>query len=397
LGRTLAVKIVVIAVLLVMVWLGYRKIAQGGQEPQYQTAKVEEGTIVASISASGTILTANRLPITTSATGIIKKVYAKDGDTVSKGQKIAEVELDSDGAQRNASAYSSYINAVNSLTSAQNNYRSAQASAEKVLDEVKGHDTDETLVQKETRTKAEVARDNAYNSIKSAELSLSSAALEYRTNSPIITAPYAGVINNITIVEGMTLSSTTSADSQSSGQRIAVIDSKGTPLASFNVSEVDVSQVSQGQKATIKLDSLADKTFTGKIVSVDKIGTVASGVTSYPVVIKFDIEAPDVLTNMAATANIILETKDNVLLVPSSAIQTQGTQSVARVIRDKRQVTVVVETGLVSDTQTEILSGLSEGDEVVTSTTTSQTVEQQGRSVFGGGSFGGGDRVFIRR
>ena len=327
---------------------------------------------------------------------MVKKVYVKDGDTVAHGQKIAEIELDSDGAQRNIAAYASYIGAVNSLTSAQNNYRSAQASAEKVLDEVKGHDTDETLAQKETRTKAEVARDNAYNTIKSAELSLSSAALEYRTNSPIITAPSAGVINNITIVEGMSLSSTTSADAQGPGQRIAVIESKGTPLASFNVSEVDVSQVKQGQKATIRLDSINDKTFTGKVVSVDKMGSVTSGVTNYVVIIKFDTEAPDVLTNMAATANIILETKDNVLLVPSTAIQTQGTQSIARVIKGREEQSVVVETGLVSDTQTEILSGLSEGEEVVTSTATSETTEQE-RSVFGGGGFGGASRVFVGR
>jgi len=86
---------------------------------------------------------------------------------------------------------------------------------------------------------------------------------------------------------------------------------------------------------------------------------------------------------MAATASIIIDSKDNVLLVPSSAIKTQGNQLVVQVIKGKQTQNVNVETGLTSETQTEIVSGLTEGDEIVVSTASTSN-NQRGSSVFGG-------------
>ncbi len=149
--------------------------------------------------------------------------------------------------------------------------------------------------------------------------------------------------------------------------RIAVVRSSGNPIATFNVSEVDVNRIKPGQKATITLDSIPGKTFTGRVMTVDKIGTVSSGVTNYPVVILFDANAPEILPNMAATANIIIDSKPGVLLVPSDAIQTQTNGSAyVRVLQNGQPVNITVETGLSSDTQTEIVSGVSEGQQVIT-------------------------------
>src|SRR3989344_5463925 len=111
---------------------------------EYQTATAQKGTIVSTVSASGKVLTTNTLSISTEASGVVKKVYVKDGDKVVAGQKLAEITLDSAGLEKNAQAYASLVSAQNSVNSANNSYRSAQASAEKVLDEVKGHDTDGT-------------------------------------------------------------------------------------------------------------------------------------------------------------------------------------------------------------------------------------------------------------
>jgi RND family efflux transporter MFP subunit len=376
-------KFVVFGVLVVVsILFVFFRLKNAGTKVSYQTSQVEKGTIISSVSASGQILTANTFPISTSASGVVKKVYVTDGQTVSKGQRIAEIELDSEGAKNHASSYSNYLSAQVSLNSANNSFRSTQASAENILDQLKGHDTDETLAQKDQRTKAEVARDNAYDGIKSAQAKLNSAALDYQASSPVIIAPNSGIVDNITVVAGLTLPTSTTT-------QVAVIHSKGTPLASFNLSEVDISKIKQGQKATIKLDSIADKTFTGKIVSVNKMGSVTSGVTNYPVIISFDTEVPEALSNMSASANIILETKDNVLLVPSSSIQVQSGQSVVKVLKNGKEESVNVETGLSSDTQIEIISGLTEGDEVITSTTgaTNQS-GSSGASVFGTRGFG---------
>ena len=387
--------VIFIVLVVVFGFLGWRTFG-GKQQAQYQTSQVERGTIVSTISASGQILVANIVNITTSAKGLVKKVYVQDGDRVTLGQKILEMTLDSDAQQKSVSAYSSYLSAKNSLDSAQVSLYtldSAMWAAQRkfINDAVSRSLTidDPTYIQEnDDWLAAEAKYKNQQNVIAQSQIGLSSAWLSYQAVSPIVYAPMSGIITNITYGEGMTISA-----SDDTGQTVAVIKSEGTPLASFNISEIDVSKVKPGQKATIELDSIADKTFTGKILSVNRIGTVTSGVTNYPVVIKFDTEAPEILPNMAATANIIVETKDNVLLIPSSAIQRQGTQDVVRVLKGKKEQTVVVETGLVSDTQTEILEGLSEGDEVVVSTI-SQTSQQGGTSVFGGGGAG---RMFMGR
>ena len=161
------------------------------------------------------------------------------------------------------------------------------------------------------------------------------------------------------------------------------------PTVSINLSEIDIPKVKIGDNATVILDALTDKTFTGKVISIDTVGTVSSGVTTYPVIIQLDLESNSILPNMAATANIITATKDNVLLVPASSIQSQNEEIFVRVMKNNKPKEVAVETGLSSDTQTEITSGLSEGDIVVTNIIQSNTASQrQTTSPFGG--FSGG-------
>jgi hypothetical protein len=86
---------------------------------------------------------------------------------------------------------------------------------------------------------------------------------------------------------------------------------------------------------------------------------------------------------MAATANIIIETKTDVLLAPSTSIQNQNGQYTARVLRNGKEESQAVEIGLTSDTQTEIISGLSEGDTVITGTVTTSSTTRS-TSIFGG-------------
>ncbi|HKB88383.1 MAG TPA: efflux RND transporter periplasmic adaptor subunit [Patescibacteria group bacterium] len=371
-----------ILVVLVLLFVYFKQNSASKNKITYQTATVAKGTVVSSVSASGQILTSNLVNVSTQASGIVKTVYVKNGDKVFAGQKIAVITLDSDGSLASTKAWASLVSANNSLNSANNSYRSTQASLQNIYDQVKGHDSDETLVQKETRTKAEVANDNAYDSIKSATANLASASLSYRLTSPIITAPSTGIIDNITLTPGMVLSNSSTATTTSSN-RVAVVTTKGNPIATFNVSEVDVNRVKQGQKATITLDSISDKTFTGVVLTVDKIGTVASGVTNYPVVISLDTNAPEILPNMAATASIIIDTKSDVLLVPSDAIQTaaDGTTSV-RVLENGKPVNLEITTGLSSDTQTEVTSGLNEGSQIITGTSTGTTTTSGSTSPF---------------
>jgi len=398
-GWFLAKRSRVVLVLLTLLALGVFAWVKTDKTPevQYQTAQAEKGTIVSTISASGTVVSANTFIIKTSASGVVSNVYVKDGDSVTKGQKIAEVELDLDGEQQYAQAYASYVSASNQLQSAQNNLRSATASKNNVYDQIKGHENDESFAMIETRTKAEVAYDNAYDSVKSAQANLANADFNLRANSPTILAPNSGIVEGLTIAEGLPLSAQTTTSGTRTGQRIASIVKSGSPLISVNLSEIDVPKVEVGQKATITFDSVSDKTFTGVVTAIDRTGSTTSNVTSYPAIIKLDSDSDQILPNMATIANIIVETKNSVLKVSSAAIQTQNSQSTVRVIKNGQETTVNVETGISSDSETEILSGINEGDIVITGQTNSTSTGSTGattspfgstRGGFGSGGFG---------
>lgn len=96
--------IVVIAILLVIGFFAYKQFFAKSQNITYQTALAEKGTLVSSVTASGQVLTANIVSISTTATGVVKEVFVKDGDQVAVGQKIMEVTLDRAGQAKKHSS-----------------------------------------------------------------------------------------------------------------------------------------------------------------------------------------------------------------------------------------------------------------------------------------------------
>lgn len=399
-----------IIVLIVLIWLGATRIFGKKQTTSYQTAQVEKGTIVSSISASGQVLAAGDMPVTTQASGIIKNVFVKTGDTVQAGQNIIEISLDQQSLQKQTQAWSQYLSAKTSLNNATASQYSLQSSlftkwkAYMDLAQSSAYQnsdgsprTDQRALPQFLSTQddwlyAEAQYKNQQNVVAQAQASLSSNWSSYQAYSPIITAPIGGTIANLTIVPGMLLSSSTnSTTGVANAQQIATINTNINPMAQVNLSEIDVTNVQVGQKATITLDAFPAKTYTGKVQGINKTGTITSGVTNYPAIITFDIQAPEVLPSMSATANIITQTKDNVLLVPNTSVQTLSGQTNVRVLNNNQIQQVPVQTGISSDNQTEIISGLQEGQTVVTSVTQSGS-SSGSTSIFGGGGFrlGGG-------
>ncbi len=405
----LAKRIRLVAIIVLVVITGFFFFKSRSTTPVgYQTTAVERGNIIASVSASGSILSSNYIPVTTNASGVVSKVYVKDGDKVTKGQRIMELELDSLGSQTNAQAYASYLSAKNNLASSNSTVYTLQsqsfAANQKFINDAVARDlptNDPTYIQEYADWKAAEAKYIQQSQVISqGNASLNSSYLSYLFSAPVVVAPAGGIITNLTYTPGMVLataSSSTSSSTSGNTDRIAVIKTTGNPLAAFNVSEVDVSKVKIGQKVTITLDSISDKTFTGVVASVDKVGSTSNGVTNYPVVIKFDTTSPEILPNMSATANIIIDSKSNVLVVPTSGVTTTSGQSTVRILRGGNPESVSVETGLSSDTQVEIVSGLSEGEEVVTGIVSQTTSSSSTRSVFSTGGFGGGGNVRVAR
>ena len=90
----------------------------------------------------------------------------------------------------------------------------------------------------------------------------------------------------------------------------------------INVDELDIKSVKKGQSVTVTADAVEDKTFTGKVTKVSKVGSTSDGVATYPVTIQLS-NAADLLPSMSVTATITTAKAENAVLVPVSAIQTK--------------------------------------------------------------------------
>jgi len=429
-----------LVVLLGLGYCGWRIFAQGENKATYQTATVQKGTLVSSISASGVISAGGATDITTSASGVVRKVYVKNGETVAKGQKIAEVTLDDDAQSRQTITYAAYIEMVNTEKTAEKNKVTADIQMWKdrqaIFDSLEEQDyknnnainpetkeeytdSEKAIIDKtvDQARKAFEASETAYKNsdaqINKAKAQIASAWRDYQRASAIVVAPASGVVSNFALGSGLSIVSTSAPSSNSgngsnssgsqnsvSSQKIGSIENPGARFqAVVNLTEIDVTKVDPGQKVTLILDAFPEKTFTGQVLSIDTLGKVSSGVTSYPTTILLDLTEVKIYPNMSVTANIITDLKTDVLLVPNSAIQSQGEQITVRVLDKGILQEIPVEIGLSSDSQTEILSGITEGVEVVTavvnsnSRNSSETSSPFGTFRMGGMSSGGAGRV----
>lgn len=411
-------KIVLILVSVIVIGcLGWWKMfSNKSASSQFQSSKAERGTIIETVTASGTVALTGRIPVTTGASGQVKKVLVKDGETVQANQALLELALDNVGQQKYSQLWSSYLSAKSSLDSAKTSLYTLQSDMLTKWKSYMDLSQNSTYSNSDTSPKTEnrqlpqfmspqddwLATEAKYKNqqtvISQTEASLSNAWTNYQMALPTVSAPSAGKITDITLVPGMTIS----ADG-TTAVRVGTIVIDTLPVASVNISEIDVLKVKAGQKVTMTIDSIPDKTFTGELVGVNRTGSVSSGVTSYPATIQFDTAPDGIFPNMAVSANIVIDSKNDVLLIPSAAIQTQGADSVARVLRNNQEVLTPVEVGISSDTQSEIKSGLSVGDEVITGTAAIGTTSRSGTSVFGGGMggnifrAGGGGGGAVRR
>jgi len=408
-------KILILSIPLAFFGFGiYRAFATTQTEAAaYQTAKAEKGTIIASVSASGSVTSSNNAAVNTQATGAVTKIYAQNGQQVTSGDPIAELELDQESKQRYSQALASYQSAQNALTSAQNKQLTLQATmfqkwdTFKELAENSTYQNDDGTPKYDNRAlpefhipekewlAAEAEYKNQEKVIAQGQTTLSSAWYSLQQSSSTIYAPISGTVSGLTLQVGSVISSQgTSSDSSITSQKIASVVTEASPMITVNLTEIDVINVAVSDKATLTFDAFPDKTFTGKIVSVDTIGSVTSGVTNYPTLIALDVEDVKILPNMSASANIITDTKNDVLMVPVSAIQTEDGESYVQVMKKGVVSQVAVETGISSDSYIEILSGLSVNDEVVTSTApSSSATTNTTSSPFGGGGLGGAMRM----
>jgi HlyD family secretion protein len=203
----------------------------------------------------------------------------------------------------------------------------------------------------------------------------------------------------VSTVDGIVaeISGQTGVSLQAGGQVLSLYSGAIDSLT-VSVDELDIQSVEVGDSATVTVDAIDDTTYNATVQSISQVGSVNSGITSYSVVLQVETDEL-VKIGMNATATIIIEESENALLVPLEALQSsQGEQYVwlytGSLPEDSSEdpgTRTVVTTGLSNDSYAEVLSGLSEGDQVVVVRTksTSGTSETSGEGGFMGGMMGG--------
>ncbi len=358
----------------VLVFLGWKSNYQLSAKAEAQTVTVQKSNIQSSITISGKISDSNSMDITTQATGIVDKVYVKNGDTVEEGQKIAELKPDQKTKRMQSELWAQYLSAKNSF----NNVKASETFLKNQLTEAHHKflndavarnldHNDPSFVEQESLWKAAEAHyknQQAVMDVSSANAA--SAWRAYNEYSSVITAPISGTVSNLPI-PGILLKTEPSAPFSGSvpQNKIGTITIPGPLLATANVSEIDVTNISVDQEVTLSIEAYSNETFSGTIESIDTNGIDISGTIHYPVTISLEKKPENVYPNMSVTAAVTTGTKNDVLVIPVAAVESVSGKTFVHIVKDNSVQQIPVEVGIVTETQIEIETGLSEGDIVI--------------------------------
>ncbi|MBI3485343.1 efflux RND transporter periplasmic adaptor subunit [Candidatus Daviesbacteria bacterium] len=318
-----------IPIILILLVGGYFLFKPSKQEP-IQTATVKRQDIKATVSASGILAGKNTADLKFIGSGKLAFISVQQGDIVKKGQSIAG--LDTKSLQI-------------ALQEANNTYRDKQATVDNVLDQVKNNDTTETFTQKQNRTTAQVARDNAYDAVKAAKRAF---------DDVILYSPIDGTVTQASPLPGQFVAPT---DLIAEIVDWSVIDFDG------DVDESDISKINLGQDVEVSLNGYPDQTFKGAVDEIlPKTKTTSSGATV--VTVRINLANPNIhlIPGLNGQATIITATDNNVLTIPQEALKDDNTVIVQT---QNGYMTKKVTTGLKSDADVEIKSGLTDGEVVV--------------------------------
>ncbi len=393
------------------------------EETTQQLIDVVRGDLIVSISGSGNIAVSDEANLAFGSSGKIAKIYVDEGDEVSKGDVLSRLDtgpLKLALAQTQAArdqAKAAIDQAEYALEQAEEPFSkddidSAEAAVDAaedyleyafwMLDKAEKQEPVNSIIPNEEQWQAEASR--AWSSLLAAEVQLEAmedapdeaaveaaesqleaaesqleaaeqavAEVQKQLDEAIITAPFDGEVASVYAKEGdMILSATTI---------IYLIDPTIVEIE-VEVDEIDIADVKPGQRAIIEVDALPALQLEGEVTSISTLSTEMGGLVIYEVTIGFDVpQGYNLKIGMSAIADIILEERSNVLLVPNRAISqdSQGNPIVKVMVDEEIEERPVV-TGISDGFNTEIVSGLSEGDVVV--------IETKAKSSGSGGLFG---------
>jgi HlyD family secretion protein len=201
-------------------------------------------------------------------------------------------------------------------------------------------------------TQAEL--DIAATSIEQAESQLAQAQQDYEQT--FLYAPFDGVITTFNVEAGALVAP---------GVAIITVTNVSNLELTVQVDEIDIGLVQLGQLVRVTLDALSDVDLTAEVIRIAPIGTQVGGIVSYDVGIALQSFDPRVRVGMTAEATIIIEETTDVLVVPNLYIRRERGSDLTfvNVLRDDDRIEeVAITTGVQSREESQVISGLEEGD-----------------------------------
>src|SRR6266567_3630483 len=355
-------------------------------------ASVERGDLARVVVATGKIQPLSKVEIKSKASGIVKKLYVDYGDRVKAGQILAEldkVQLEANvrEAQANLQAAQAALEAANStlernkvdaegpdvpflksnMERAENMYKDGLISKSLVEDAEKNY---QLALNRQMSAQRNIAVSRAEMAKAEAQVSQSKAALERveedLRNSTIV-SPIDGLVLSRDVNVGDAVSSILVLGSQAT--LLMTLGDVSEVYVQGRVDEADIGKVYLYQPARIVVESFKDKKFTGKVTKISPLGKEKDNVTTFEVRVSISNPGGELKANMSANAEILLEEKKNVLMIPEAALiydkERKASIEIPDAKADNGKKKLSVKLGISNGVKTEILEGLNEKQQVI--------------------------------
>ncbi len=320
---------VLIGFIILVGGLGLIIALEGDSAPQYKTAKLEKGTIVASVAASGTLNPVVAVQVGSQVSGQIKELYADFNTEVKLGQLIARIDpetfeykvrqsqadLDSARAQVMMQRAETSRYQVNADNAKRDYERNMQLIAKGFLSPAV-RDTSlatyNALTEQVKSAQAQVAVAEA--GIKQKQAVLSQAKIDLERTA--IRAPVNGVVIKRSIEKGQTVAASLQAP-----ELFVIAENLTDMQVDTSIDEAEIGRIRDGQKVTFTVDAFPGRTFEGTVKQIRKSAQIASNVVTYMVEVSTANPNKELLPGMTANVRIVTETRNNVLRVPNAALR----------------------------------------------------------------------------
>lgn len=337
------------------------------------TYTMKRENLVDTVDVSGSYTTASQTQVLAPSNGVLDQLFVANNAQAKKGDSLFHIQSTATEDQKRA-AYAAYLSAKSTLDADNATLYSLQSTmfakwkiffdkaTNSTYQNADGSPNNTSRVLTDFSTSqddwfyAEQNYKNQQSVIAKDQAAVASTLLSYQeTQSVTVTAPIGGTIVNLNHQMG---------DQVTAGQPFLIVADLTNPYLSAEVSEDYAMRIVPGQPVAIVFDAAKDKSFTGRVVSIDMVGSGSQGSVTYTARIAIDDGLSTLKPGMSAVATIETFRKNEVLDVPNSAIITKNNVSYVEEARSHKLLPVIV--GARGLAKTEITDGLNGNAVIVT-------------------------------